>query len=50
MCREKKLLESVSVRPMKETSLATEDLVFRDEVNIEKLSTMSKQIMLLKIV
>ena len=37
MCREKKLLEMVSVRPMEETSLAPEDLVFRDEgVNTEK--------------
>ena len=31
MGREKKLLERVSVRLMEETSVAPEDLVFRDE-------------------
>ena len=37
MCREKKLLERVRVRPKAETILAPEDLVFRDEgVNTEK--------------
>ena len=39
MCSEKKLLERISIRTMEETSLAPEDLVFRDEdVNTVKLS------------
>ena len=31
MCREKKSLDRVSVRPMEEASLGPEDLVIRDE-------------------
>ena len=42
MWREKKLLERVNVRPMEETSLAPEDLVFRNEgVNTVKWSQLS---------
>ena len=48
MCRVKKLLERVSVRPMEETSLAPEDLVFRDEgLNTEKLSQQTKLLTIL---
>ena len=49
MCREKKLLESVIVRPMEETSVAPDDLVFRDGVNTEKLSELLTQTKLLNI-
>ena len=50
MWREKKLLDMVDVRPMEETSLAPEDLMFRDErVNTDKWSQFLMQTRLLKI-